>query len=130
MKIKDKKPIILAALSALGVRVRELEITAKFHHDCVYRYLGKHRLARDDWYDIVVFGYLHAVKMWFARPDLHKFQFSTIAYNCMRSSVGSELRKQKRRFEYRAVGLEENIPGTDGMTYIDILCDPRDCVEI
>ena len=28
MKIKDKKPIIIAALRALGVRVRELEITA------------------------------------------------------------------------------------------------------
>lgn len=28
MKIKDKKPIIIAALAALGVRVRELEITA------------------------------------------------------------------------------------------------------
>ncbi|MDE7362857.1 MAG: hypothetical protein K2N38_13090 [Oscillospiraceae bacterium] len=28
MKIKDKKPIIIAALAALGVRVRELEIAA------------------------------------------------------------------------------------------------------
>ena len=28
MKIKDKKPIIIAALAALGVKVRELEITA------------------------------------------------------------------------------------------------------
>lgn len=28
MKIKDKKPIIIDALAALGVRVRELEITA------------------------------------------------------------------------------------------------------
>lgn len=27
MKIKDKKPIIIAALNALGVRFRELEIT-------------------------------------------------------------------------------------------------------
>lgn len=27
MKIKDKKPIITAALRALGVKVRELEIT-------------------------------------------------------------------------------------------------------
>lgn len=27
MKINEKKPIVLAALSALGVRVRELEIT-------------------------------------------------------------------------------------------------------
>lgn len=28
MKIKDKKPIITAALAALGVQVRELEIAA------------------------------------------------------------------------------------------------------
>ncbi len=28
MKIKDKKPIITAALAALGVKVRQLEITA------------------------------------------------------------------------------------------------------
>lgn len=28
VKIKDKKPIIIAALAALGVKVRELEISA------------------------------------------------------------------------------------------------------
>lgn len=27
MKLKDKKPIIIAALKALGVKIRELEIT-------------------------------------------------------------------------------------------------------
>ncbi len=103
---------------------------AEQHHGCIYAYLNKHRLSESDWYDIVVFGYLHAVKMWFVRSDLHKYSFLTIAYNYMRSAVSTEMRKQRNRSEYRLVSLDEVIPGTNGLTYADMLCDPRDCVGI
>lgn len=103
---------------------------AEEHHGCVYHYLNTRGLPQEDLYDVAVFGYLHAVKVWFARPDLHIYSFSTIAYNYMRSAVSSEIEKQKRRPEYIAVSLDDIIPSTDGLTYGDILCDPRDCVGI
>lgn len=103
---------------------------AEIYHGCVYKYLNTQNLSEDDWYDVVICGYLRAVKTWFGRNDLHKYSFSTIAYSYMRSAVCSEREKQKRRPEYRAVSFDDIIPGTDGLTYEQILCDPRDCVGI
>lgn len=58
------------------------EAESKFaaeHHATIYEYLNKARLPENDFYDIVVFGYLRAVrKIWPARscgntnfPRLH-----------------------------------------------------------
>lgn len=103
---------------------------AELNHNLVFAFLNKQNLPEYDWYDVVVLGYLHAVKRWFAKTDLHKYSFSTIAHRAMWSSVINEFRKQKHRPEYGAVSLDEVIPETDGMTYADMLCDPRDCVGI
>lgn len=103
---------------------------AENHHDMVYRFLTKKGLPYDDWYDVIIFGYLKAVKKWFARQDLHIYAFSTIAYWTMNAAVLNERAKQKRRPEYKAVSLDDIIPGTDGITYMDMLSDPRDCVGI
>lgn len=68
-----------------------------------------------DLYDVAVFGYLQAVKLWFARPDLRKWSFKTVARQAVRSSVGNERRKQDRRIH--TVSLDDVIPGTDDLTY-------------
>ena len=99
---------------------------AEEHHGIVYHYLNTRKLSEDDWYDIVVFGYLHAVRIWFSRSDLHKFSFTTIACNYMRSAVNHEYRK---RSNYKIVSLDDIIHGSNGLTYGDMLCDPRDCVR-
>lgn len=39
----------------------------------------------------------------------------------MRSAVGHERQKQKRRIQ--TVSLDEPIPGTDGLTYADIVTE-------
>lgn len=69
----------------------------------------------EDHHDIAYLGYLHAVKKWFARPDLQKWAFGTIARQTIRTHVGNDRRKQERRI--RAVSLDDVIPGTDGLTY-------------
>lgn len=53
------------------------------HHDLIYRYLCKAGLSEEEGYDIVVFGYLRAVRKYLARPELRQYQFSTIAYRAM-----------------------------------------------
>jgi hypothetical protein len=68
-----------------------------------------------DQYDVAVFGYLQAVKKWFARPDLRKWSFQTIAKQSVRSYVGAERKKQDRQI--RTISLDDVIPGTDDLTY-------------
>lgn len=85
----------------------------------VESFLRKNQLPFDDWFDVVIFRYLRAVELWFDRPDLYQYEFSTIAWRNMNSAVWNERKKQARRI--RTVSLDTPIPGTDGMTYADIV---------
>lgn len=82
--------------------------------------IRKNCLDQDD-YDIAYIAFLHAVKKWHARPDLHKWSFRTIVNNTLRSHMANEDRKAKR--SVRTVSLEEVIPGTDGLTYADTITE-------
>lgn len=98
---------------------------AEDNHNLVYSFLACKRLPRNSWYDIVIFGYLTAIKKWFARPELHRYKFSGIAYSSMMTCFCNELAKINNRPDF--VSLDDIIPGTEGLTYGDMLCDPRDC---
>lgn len=89
------------------------------NHYLVYKYLRLRKLPPDDWYDVVIFRYLRSVKRWFAYPELHKHNFEIVAFYAMRSAVGREMDKQKRRIQ--TVSLDDPIPGTDGLTYADMV---------
>ena len=91
---------------------------AAAHHYLIAKYLRKRRLPIDDWYDIVAFRYCRSVKRWFAIPALHKHSFEIIAFYAMRSAIGHEYEKRKRRI--RTVSLEDKIPGADHLRYGDI----------
>lgn len=106
----------------------EERLFAEKHHKTVSRFLRFYRLNADEWYDVVIFGYLHAVQKWFRREAVRKYAFSTIAFKSMKNSVSNEYRKRSVRIQ--TVSLDEIIPETDGLTYADMLCDPRDCVGI
>ena len=92
----------------------EQSVAAENHY-LVERFLSSQRLPLDEWYDVVIFRYLRAVEMWFRRPHLYRYQFSTIAWRNMSSAVYNERKKQNRRI--KTVSLDDPIPGTDGMTY-------------
>lgn len=51
----------------------------------------------DEYYDIVVFGYLRAVRRYLTEPELCGYPFSTIAWLAMRQSIASFHRAEKRR---------------------------------
>lgn len=88
----------------------------------VWRYLDSHGLNRAEWFDVVIFRYLLAVKRWFALPDLQQYKFITVAYKAMRSAVGHE--REKRAKEPQTVSLFDVIPGTDDLCYIDTIPSP------
>lgn len=94
----------------------EQSFAAENHH-LIKKYLNIRKLPFDEWYDVVIFRYLLSVKRWFAIPELHKHNFEIIAFYAMRSAIGCELEKQKKRI--KTISLDEVIPGTDGITYAD-----------
>lgn len=66
------------------------------HYALIHRFLNKKRLPEEDFFDVVVFGYLRAVKRYLEEEKLRKWDFSTIAWRAMRSSVSEYLTAQKR----------------------------------
>ena len=57
------------------------------NHGLVLKFLYENHLPEDEYYDVVVFGYLRAVKRYFTEKDLRKYNFSTIAWSCMRADL-------------------------------------------
>lgn len=74
-----------------------------------------------DYYDIAYLGYIHAVKKWYAREDLHRYSFKTIANAVIRTHISNEKKKEERRIQ--TISLEEVIPGIDGLTYGDTITE-------
>lgn len=97
------------------------------NHYLIEKYLRIRRLPIDEWYDVVIFRYLLSVKRWFAIPELHNHNFEIIAFYAMRSAIGHEYEKQKRRV--KTVSIDEVIPGTTDLKFGDILSDSVDHFE-
>ena len=122
------------------------------HHYVVDNFLRARRLSKDEYYDIVIFGFIRAVKKYFNRPELKQYAFSTIALWAMKSDLYNHYRKlgHKKRtanivsldsmaYDNSDISLAEIIAAPDNMTdYLDteILWNrvasnlPDDCVDI
>lgn len=94
------------------------------HFGLVRWYLVSKGLDPDEWVDAVVLRYLYAVKKWFEEPELHRYSFSTIAASSMRSAIWNERQKQRR--QPQTISLQSVIPGTDSLTFEDVLAAPQD----
>ena len=66
------------------------------HHSLIYRYLNERNLSEDEYYDVVVFGYLNGVRKHFRRKDLKQYSFTTIAWRAMNSSYVNYERSKSR----------------------------------
>ena len=96
---------------------------AEENHFLIAKYLRKRRLPIDEWYDVVIFRYCRSVKRWFALPELHKHSFEIIAFYAMRSAIGREYEKQRRRIQ--TISLDAEIPNTNHLTYQDLISNPE-----
>ena len=57
------------------------------HHDLVYKFLRKKQLSVDEFYDVIVFGYLRAVYRFLTLPELQKYSFKTVAWKGMEGEL-------------------------------------------
>ncbi len=103
----------------------EEKIMAEENHDLVLHFLRKHGLSMNEYYDVVIFRYLLAVKKWFCRPELNRYKFSTIAWYAMSSALCHEREKQGRRIS--AVSLDEPIPGCDNLSWNEVITEKNLC---
>ena len=62
---------------------KEQQDFAAEHHGLVYKFLNDNHLPEDEFYDVVIFGYLKAVQDYFSREMLRQYSFSTIAWKIM-----------------------------------------------
>lgn len=67
------------------------------NHGLVLKFLNENHLPEDEYYDVVIFGYLQAVKDYFCRPDMSQYSFSTIAWKEMRGAISNHNRKQTQK---------------------------------
>jgi RNA polymerase sigma factor (sigma-70 family) len=70
---------------------------AEMFHNLIYAFLNNKSLRDDEFYDIVVFGYLHAVQEYFNKPQLQKYSFTTIAWKKMDSALSDFYKSQSRQ---------------------------------
>lgn len=98
----------------------EERVFAEENHDALEWCMRTQRID-PDLYDVAAIGYLQAVKKWFARSDLRKWSFRTVCKQSVRSYVGAERKKQDRQIQ--KVSLDDVIPGTDDLTYKDVVTE-------
>ena len=91
------------------------------HLSLVYWFLNKQGLNENDWFDVVIFRYMLAVKKYVTFPDLHQYQFTTIACNNMRSAVLGEREKQNKQI--KTVSLYDPVLGMNDFTYADSITE-------
>lgn len=107
--------------SALKPLTPEERAVAETNLWIVHSFLRAQKLPHDEWFDVVIFRYLLTVERWFREPKLYRYEFTTIAWSAMRSAVGHEKRKRSRQI--KTVSLDDPVPGTDGLTWADIITE-------
>lgn len=74
----------------------EQRLFAAEHHNLVYKFLNENHLSNDEFYDVVIFGYLRAVFRYLTEPELQQYSFTTIAWRRMSACISDYRRKQHR----------------------------------
>ena len=73
-------------MRALRPMTQEEREFAEQNHDLVIDYLRRRRLPMDDFYDVVIFGYLSAVQQYFRNPPPN-VTFVAMAVRAMKDSI-------------------------------------------
>lgn len=97
---------------------------AEEHQDIVFRFLSRKGLPMDDYYDIVIFGYLQAVQEYDENPALSRFQFSTIARTKMNDCLSKHFSYENKP-KRKAPTVSIHACTSDGLTLSEILPDRR-----
>ena len=73
-------------MRALRPMTKEEREFAEQKHDLVVEFLHRRHLPMNDYYDIVIFGYLSAVQQYFRNPPAG-VEFKTMAFRAMKDAI-------------------------------------------
>ena len=97
---------------------------AEEHLKVLEDFLKYRGLSADEFYDVVVFRFLRAVKQYDEREDLRKYTFNTIAKHPMCSALGSYFAHLKRQNEnVQVLSLDYPMSYGSGLTLGDCIAD-------
>ena len=98
---------------------------AEDHHGLVYSFLKRKNLSVDDYYDVVVFGYLLAIQRYFVEPKLRNYSFSTIGWRSMERSLSNHYKAQscQKRKGY-TVSLETIVHDSENLQLGECIAAP------
>lgn len=68
---------------------------AEENHGLVYSYLRRNGYSIEEYYDIVVFGYLKAVQLYHRKEDLKKYSFAQVSWLSMKSEISNHFTIEK-----------------------------------
>ena len=95
------------------------------HHYLVEDYLKYRGLPMDEFYDVVIFRFMRAVKQYDERDDLKQYKFSTIANNAMRWALASHFGEERSRNEgVQILSLDYQF-NDSSLTLGDVIADER-----
>ena len=109
-------------MRALRPMIKEERGFAEQHHELVIDFLRCKRLPMDDFYDIVIFGYLQAVQEYDENPALSHFRFSTIARTKMSDSLNKHYSYENKP-KRKAPTVSIHTHTSDGLALNEILPD-------
>ena len=107
-------------MRALRPMTQEERDFAEQHHDLVIDFLRYRRLPMDEFYDVVIFGYLSAVQQYIRNPPVG-VNFKAMAFRAMKDAV---LRESEYRTRAKRCGVTVGLDDA-GST----LTDPRQDTE-
>lgn len=94
-------------------------------HNLIYAFLNEKGLPEDEYYDIVVFGFLRAVKEYLDKPHLQKYSFSTIGWKRMSNSLFEYYKSQNRqKRKGHTISLDAIIWGDEQLPLSEVLSAP------
>ena len=97
---------------------------AEENQDTVFRFLSHKGLSAEDYYDIVIFGYLQAVQEYDENPALSRLRFSTVAWKKMADCLNRHYAYENRP-KRKAPTVSTHTYTKDGLTLDEILPDRR-----
>ena len=109
-------------MRALRPMTQEEREFAEQKHNLVIDYLRRKRLPMDDYYDIVIFGYLSAVQQYFRDPPVG-VEFKAMAFRAMKDSI---LRDREYNSRAKRYGYTVSLDTPD---YHSAISDPKQDVE-
>lgn len=96
------------------------------NHEVLMKFLDDKKLPFDEFYDVVVFGYLYAVKLYAESDEQDKSDFKVIAREHMQNELNSYYREKKEQNKnVRVLSLDYTVSFEDGLTAGDVIADEK-----